>query len=311
MTEPRRIIVTVPDEALLPALDGIDGFEAMVWDLVGAAPAARIDMIVGPPGRPPRPFREALDGVGVGLLQLYSIGYEAVVGTLPAGIAVANSASVHEPATAELALTLLLAMQSELPDLVRAQDRGEWLHRRRAGLIDRRVMLLGYGGIGLVLEHMLAPFGADLVRVASRPRLTDDGARVYGVDELPALLPTVDVVIVAVPLSGSTEGLVDRPFLSRLPNGALVVNVSRGRIADTDAIVAEASAGRLRFALDTTEPEPLPADHALWSLPGVLISPHLGGISDSVPSRMRRLIREQAERLARGEAPRNVVFVSE
>jgi len=311
MSESRRIVVTVPDASFLPVLAGIDGVDARVWDLAGPAPAAAIDLLVAPHLGMPRPWREALAGVRVGLLQHPGIGYETLIGALPPGIPVANSAGVQELATAELAVTLALAMQRDLPSFVHAADRREWTQGFRPGLTDKRIMLLGYGGIGQTIERMLDGFEVEVVRVASRPRLTETGHRVYGVDELPALLPTVDIVLVAVPLSAATERLVDRTFLSRLPNGALVVNVSRGPVADTEAIVGEAAAGRLRFALDVTDPEPLPPGHELWSLPGVLVTPHVGGVTPSLRPRLERLIRDQAERLARGDAPRNLVFVSE
>ncbi len=310
MSESPRILVTVPDESLLPALAGIDGVEALVWDLAPPAPATEIAMVVGPWGMPPS-YREVFAGVRVGLLQHSGIGYETLIGSVPAGTIVANSAGVQEQATAELAVALALAMQRDLPGFVHAADRREWGQEFRPSLSDRRVMLLGYGGIGKIIERMLDGFDVDLVRVASRPRLTDDGARVYGVEELPALLPTVDIVLVAVPLSPATDRLVDAAFLSRLRDGALVVNVSRGRIADTEAIIHEARASRRRCALDTQDPEPLPPGHELWSLPGVFITPHLGGVTDSIQPRFERLVRDQAERLVRGEAPRNVVFVAE
>ena len=301
------VLVTVPDPSFLSALTGLPDVEVQLWDLSGPAPAPEIDMVVGPL-RPARPYREALRDVRVGLLQHPGIGYDGVVEQLPPGVRLANTASVQEQATAELAMAVTLAMQRDLPGFVRAAERREWTQGLRSELAGQRVMLLGYGGIGTRLARMLDGFDVELIRVASRARTADDGAPVHGVDELPALLPAVDIVIVAVPLSPATERLVGREFLAALPDGALVVNVARGRVADTEAVLTEARAGRLRFALDTTDPEPLPADHELWSLPGVLITPHVGGLTGSLRPRLERLIREQAARLARGEAPQNVVF---
>jgi len=303
------VLVTVPDPSFLAALADVPDVDVRLWDLTGPAPAAEIDMVVGPL-RPSRSYRDALREVRVGLLQHPGIGYDGVPEQLPPGVRLANTASVQEQGTAELAMAVTLAMQRDLPGFVHAADRREWTQGLRSELAGQRVMLLGYGGIGTALARMLDGFDAELVRVASRARIAEDGTSVHGADELPELLPAVDIVIVAVPLSAATERLVGRAFLAALPDGALVVNVARGRVADTDAILAEARTGRLRFALDTTDPEPLPADHELWSLPGVLITPHVGGLTRSLRPRLERLIREQARRLVRGEPPRNIVFVS-
>jgi phosphoglycerate dehydrogenase-like enzyme len=127
---------------------------------------------------------------------------------------------------------------------------------------------------------------------------------------LSQLLPDAEIVIVGVPLSDATTGLVDSAFLAALPDGALVVNIARGKVADTDAILAEARSGRLRFALDVTDPEPLPQGHPLFALPNVLVSPHVGGASTAMMPRMARLLRRQIERMLRAEAPENVVLRS-
>ncbi|RXZ40205.1 NAD(P)-dependent oxidoreductase, partial [Agromyces binzhouensis] len=178
---------------------------------------------------------------------------------------------------------------------------------RHASLADRRVLLVGYGGVGRAIEDRLAGFEVELTRVASSAR-DDERGRVHGVDELPALLPHAEVVIVVVPLSDETTRLVDAAFLAALPDGALVVNVARGAVADTDAILAEATSGRLRFALDVTDPEPLPEGHPLFALPNVLVSPHVGGATTAMMPRMARLLRDQVERMLRGDEPRNVVL---
>ena len=243
------------------------------------------------------------------LVQSQSIGYDDVPDALPPGHVFANAACVHETSTAELTLALVLAAQRGIPDFVRAAAEGRWAPARHESLADRRVLLLGYGGVGRAIEARLAPFEVELVRVATRAR--DDAAgRIHAIDELPSLLPTADIVIVGVPLTDATTGLVDAAFLSALPDGALVVNIARGKVADTDAILAEASSGRLRFALDVTDPEPLPEGHPLFALPNVLISPHVGGASTAMMPRMARLVREQIERMLRGDEPLNVVLRS-
>lgn len=312
MTEP-RLLVTVPGETLRAALAGgpggvPDGADVVIWDLTSAAPADHIDIVV-PPYIGTARLLGALEHVSTRLVQAQSIGYDDIAPALPPGHVYANAASVHETSTAELALTLTLAVQRGIPGFVRGAVEGRWAPASHASLADRRVMLLGYGGVGRAIGARLAPFEVELVRVASRAR-DDDTGHIHGIHELPALLPGVDIVIVGVPLTAETTHLVDGAFLSALPDGALVVNISRGKIADTAAILAEAASGRLRFALDVTDPEPLPQGHPLFALPNVLISPHVGGASSAMMPRMARLLRDQIERMLRGDEPRNVVLRS-
>ncbi|WP_353815295.1 2-hydroxyacid dehydrogenase [Agromyces sp. SYSU T00266] len=315
MTDHPNLLVTVPGATLRRALEqtavGVPaGVEVVEWDLAGPPPAAasgrRIGIVV-PPYMGASARLGVLDGLDVALVQSQSIGYDDVPDALPAGHVFANAASVHETSTAELAVGLAIAAQRGIPDFVRAADEGRWAPARHASLADRRVLLVGYGGVGRAIEDRLAGFEVELTRVASRAR--DDGrGRIHGVDELPALLAGAEVVIVVVPLSDETTGLVDAAFLAALPDGALVVNVARGAVADTDAILAEATSGRLRFALDVTDPEPLPEGHPLFVLPNVLISPHVGGATTAMMPRMARLLRDQIERMLRGDEPRNVVL---
>ncbi len=303
------LLVSVPGATLRDALGTPPaGVELVLWNLETPPPASHLDVVVLPyMGATER--LSALADVTTRLVQSQSIGYDGVEQVLPPGHVYANAASVHETSTAELTLALLLAAQRGIPNFVRAAADGRWAPARHASLADRRVLLLGYGGVGRAIEARLAPFEVELVRVASHGR-DDPAGRIHGIDELPELLPTAEVVIVGVPLNDATTGLVDAGFLGALPDDALVVNVARGRVADTDAILAEAASGRLRFALDVTEPEPLPEGHPLFALPNVLISPHVGGASTAMMPRMARLLREQIERMLRGDEPLNVVLHS-
>jgi phosphoglycerate dehydrogenase-like enzyme len=174
-------------------------------------------------------------------------------------------------------------------------------------LADRRVLLVGYGGVGKAIEARLLPFEAEVTRMASRAR-EDAAGTIHGIDALYEQLPLHEIVVVSVPLSGQTQKLVDAKFLAAMPDGALLVNVARGPVADTGALVAETSSGRLRAALDVTDPEPLPADHPLWTTPGVLITPHVGGASSAMFPRMVRLVRKQIGLLLDGKEPVNVVL---
>ncbi|MBM7503145.1 2-hydroxyacid dehydrogenase [Agromyces aurantiacus] len=315
MTGTRPLLVTVPGATLRRALEQTPGgvpedVELVEWDLAGPPPAAtagrRIDIVV-PPYMGAADRLGALAGLEVGLVQSQSIGYDDIPDALPPGHVFANAASVHETSTAELAVGLAIAAQRGLPDFVRAAAEGRWAPARHASLADRRVLLLGYGGVGRAIEARLAPFEVELTRVARRAR-DDEHGHVHGIDELAELLPRAEIVIVVVPLDQSTTRLVDAGFLAALPDGALVVNVARGPVADTDAILAEARSGRLRFALDVTDPEPLPEGHPLFALPNVLVLPHVGGATTAMMPRMARLLREQIVRMSRGDAPRNVVL---
>lgn len=241
------------------------------------------------------------------LVQLLTAGYDGLVEAVPKGVALANAAGVHDTSTAELAVTLALAALRGIPEFVVAQRESRWLSPSFwSALADRRVLLLGYGSIGKAIAARLTPFEVELTAVASRARAGDHLVRsVHAVEELPRLLPDHDVVIVVVPLTPGTANLVDEDFLAAMPDGALLVNVSRGRVADPDALLRHA--GRLRLALDVTEPEPLPRGHPLWSAPGVLISPHTGGATTAFRPRAVRLLREQLGAHAAGRPLRNVV----
>lgn len=301
-----RLRVCLPDQRLLEALEPLEGVEFVVWDLTGAPPEGRLDLLV--PGYMGNPQAlAALAGMDVGLIQSQSIGYDGVASVLPKGCVFANAASVHEPSTAELAIGMMIASQRGIPDFVRNQATGKWDNSQRPSLADRRVLLVGYGGVGKAIEARLLPFETEITRMANRAR-EDDAGTIYGIDDLYEQLPLHEIVVVSVPLSEQTEQLVDARFLAAMPDGALLVNVARGAVADTDALLAETSSGRLRAALDVTDPEPLPASHPLWVAPGVLITPHVGGASSAMFPRMVKLIRKQIRNLLEGKAPVNTVL---
>lgn len=316
---PARTVVTLPDPDLLEAVveDGWSpppGFVLRVWD-VASPPAealgedvAVVRAVVLPYSSRATALASLADLPGLVLLQTLSAGYDKYVGTVPAGVPFANGAGVHDASTGELAVGLALASLRGLDDAVRDQDQARWRPRQHVGLADRRVLVLGTGGIGTAVAVRLRPFEVDLVRVATTAR-TDEHGVVHGVDELPGLLPGVDVVVVAVPLTESTRGMVDAAFLAALPGQSLLVNVGRGAVVDTDALVAELRAGRLRAALDVVEPEPLPPDHPLWGLPGVILTPHVGGGTAAMRPREVTLLRTQLTRLGAGEEPVNLVDV--
>jgi phosphoglycerate dehydrogenase-like enzyme len=238
------------------------------------------------------------------VVQLGSAGFEGMPELVDHGVSIANAAGVHDAGTAEMAVALALANLRGLDTYARLQPTHTWTPGFGRSLADRHVLIYGYGRIGAAVERRVAGFEpASVLRVARSARADPE---VHAAADLHALLPGADVVFITAPATPDTVGTFDATALALLPDGALVVNVGRGKIMDTDAIVAET--GRLRFALDVVDPEPLPAGSPLWDAPGVTIAPHVGGANDSAPVRYDRLIGVQLAHLATGEPYENVVW---
>ncbi|MFD9301250.1 2-hydroxyacid dehydrogenase [Streptomyces sp. NPDC060048] len=248
------------------------------------------------------------------VVQTLTAGIDHVLGglgDLGPGVRLCNARGVHEASTAELALALTLASLRGIPGMVRGQDREEWRSGFYDALADKSVLIIGYGAIGAAIEDRLAPFECErITRVARTARTTARGP-VHALAELPRLLPPADVVILSTPLTEGTRGLADAEFLGRMKDGALLVNVARGPVVDTESLLAEVESGRLRAALDVTDPEPLPAGHRLWHAPGVLITPHVGGSSSAFEPRAKRLVARQLRRFATGSPVENTVLITE
>ena len=252
---------------------------------------------VGPEVRDVLPMMSSLR-----IVQTLTAGVDNLRDVVPEGVLLCNGRGIHDTSTAELVLTLVLASLRGVPEFVRAQDRNAWRPGWHPALADRTVLLVGYGAIGAAVEARLAPFECSVVRVARSAR---DG--VHAIAELPDLLPDADVVVLVLPLTDDTRGLVDAGFLSRMKDGALLVNVARGPVVDTDALVEALRTERVRAAVDVTDPEPLPPDSPLWDCPGLLVSPHVGGSSSAMWPRAHRLVRDQLHRIAAGEDPVNIM----
>ncbi|HZN73763.1 MAG TPA: 2-hydroxyacid dehydrogenase [Micromonosporaceae bacterium] len=285
-------------------------------------PTVIIDVYTGPPAEPPSdpdevefwvpPFLALAPVVSIvasmrslKVVQLLSAGADTWVGRLPDGVTLCDARGVHDSSTAEWAATAILSYLRAFPAFVRAQARREWTYRDYAPtdeLAGKRVLIVGAGSIGEALHARLAPFEVTLTRVARRAR-----PGVYAIDELPALLPSADVVVVLVPLTSQTRGMVDEAFLSRMRDGALLVNAARGPVVDTAALTAELASGRLSAALDVVEPEPLPAEHPLWTMPNVLLTPHVAGSVRGLFPRAYGLAGAQLRRYLAGEQLANVV----
>jgi phosphoglycerate dehydrogenase-like enzyme len=236
------------------------------------------------------------------VVQTLTAGYEHVLPYLPDGTTLCNARGVHDASTAELAVALTLASLRRIPEFVRAQQQEEWAFGMYDALADKTVLLVGYGSVGSAVERRLEPFECDVLRVARTAR---NG--VAGFESLPTLLGRADVVILTVPLNDDTRRMVDAGFLAAMRDNTLLVNAARGGVVDTEALLAELQAGRLRAAVDVTDPEPPPAGHPLWRAPGLLISPHVGGSTTAFEPRARRLLQAQLARFAAGEPLANAV----
>ncbi len=228
--------------------------------------------------------------------QMLTAGFENALPHLPSGARLYNAAGVHDASTAELAVGLIIANLRGIDEAARDMKLGMWRHRQLPALADKQVLIIGAGGVGEAIRRRLEPFEAEIIMVGRTAR-----AGVSASSELDALLPLADVVILAIPLDDVTTGMVDATFLGRMKDGALLVNVARGRVVRSDDLLAELASGRIRASLDVTDPEPLPVEHPLWSVPGLLVTPHLGGNSSAFLPRARRLVEGQLDRLGRGD----------
>ncbi|MET3935711.1 2-hydroxyacid dehydrogenase [Arthrobacter sp. OAP107] len=302
--------VSFPDRDLLGRLEPLPGeLRGAVWDLRSNPEGVALDEI----DAVILPYIDASAVLGslakagnLQLVQTQSTGYDGVPEAAGASAAVATAAGVHAAATAELAVGLILAKLRGIDAAVRDQQAGSWRPQRRPSLADRRVLLVGVGGIGREIAKRLEPFEVELNRVGSSAR-TDEQGQVHAAADLVSLAATHDVLVAVTPLNEATHKLVNAEVLAALPDGALVVNVGRGQVVDTEALTAEVLAGRLHCALDVVDPEPLPSDHPLWASENALITPHIGGNASAFEPRIVKLLAKQLEALASGNRPANLV----
>ncbi len=236
------------------------------------------------------------------VIQSPNAGVDDLLKILPAGVTLCNAQGVHDASTAELAVALAIASRRGFADFARNQVAGKWDHQRKASLTDSKVAIVGYGNIGQMIEKMLSNFE---VSVTAFTRSGSGGSMTF--DHFDRLLPTFDVIILIVPLTDSTHHLINTERLAAMKDGAALVNVARGPVVDTNALLVELSKGRITAALDVTDPEPLPDGHPLWSAPNVIITPHVGGDSQAFIPRGRALVEAQLARYAKGETLINIV----
>jgi len=295
------ITVLVPDEQGEAVLAGIDNITVVRYEPSAPLPAdaevlvpsflAEID---------PAVYVEQLPSLR--LIQLQTTGAENWIGRIPDHVLLSTARGAHGGSTAEWALGALIAVYRELIPFERSRQQRDWTRRPTDTLQDKRVLILGAGDLGRQLRRRLEASDASATLVGTRAR---DG--VHGIDEVPDLLGAHDAVVLMVPLTEATTGLVDAAFLAGMPDGAVLVNAARGKVVHTDALLAELQAGRLRAALDVTDPEPLPPDHPLWTAPGLLLTPHVAGSVYDYSRRAYAVVAAEVARFAAGKEPENLV----
>ena len=297
--------IWVPTEPLATTLAGL--------------PGATVDVVVPDGGRLPESAAEAEfyvppffpDAAAVAALarlprlkvvQTLTAGVDRLLGHVPAGAVLCNARGVHDASTAEWVVAAILASVRQFPYFAAEQASGRWSYRFTGSLAGQTVLIVGYGSIGASVERRLTGFDVEVLRVARTAR-----SGVSPVSEIPALLPASDVVILLAPVTAGTIGMVDAAFLSRMKNGALLVNAARGSLVVTEALCAELRSGRLFAVADVTDPEPLGPEHPLWGMPNAFITPHVAASTPVSQRTAAEFVREQARRFLAGEQLANVI----
>ncbi|MDE3201787.1 MAG: 2-hydroxyacid dehydrogenase [Acidobacteriota bacterium] len=262
---------------------------------------------------------------GVRLVLSLMAGTEWIPSTVGPHVTVCNARGAHNVSTAEWTIGAILAMMKHFPFFMEMQREASWKRRSEANeeyvrisgdtrpnfppvmiedLAGKTVLLIGHGSIGKDIELMLQPFHVNLIRMARTAR---ENPKVHAVTELNHLLPQADVVVLILPSTAESRHLISAHQMSLMRQGCLLVNAARGPIVDTDALVAALQSGRIRAAIDVTDPEPLPDGHPLWSCPNLLITPHVGGSSPNFTPRALAITAAQVRRYIAGEPLENVV----
>ena len=236
------------------------------------------------------------------ILQMPNAGFDDALEFVRDGMTLCNGKSIHDDSTAELAVGLTIASLRGFPDFVRNQDKSSWVHVKNKSINDRKIGIIGFGSIGTTIAKMLSGFAVEIIPFTQSGR-----DKTIAISDLDKHLPSLDVVILILPLTAESRNLFDARRLALMKDGALLVNVARGPIVNTNALVAELNTGRITAAVDVTDPEPLPSDHPLWRAKGVLISPHVGGNTTAFEKRARKLIESQLNLLAEGKPLNNVI----
>ena len=261
---------------------------------------------------------------GVKVAQSLMAGVDWILPWMPKSVTLCDGRGIHDISASEWVMAAVMATMKRLPLYRDLQNQQQWrgfataadgfLHEAGAArgqytvlgedLAGKTVLIVGYGSIGAAIEARLAPFGVNVLRVARTAR---EQPKVRMISELSELLPLADVVVLIVPLTDATRGLIGADQIARMKHGALLVNAARGPVVVTDALVAALNEQRIRAALDVTDPEPLPAGHPLWSAPNCLITPHIGGSTPEFIHRAFRFAAAQLRCYIAGEPLENVV----
>jgi phosphoglycerate dehydrogenase-like enzyme len=299
------VLMWVPAEWVAAGMTGLPGTDVEIVEPDGTPlPASAADVEFYVPSFFPTPaVGEAMRHMPrLRVVQTLTAGVDKLRPYLPEGAVLCNARGAHDASTAEWVVTAMLAAIRRFPMFALEQAAGRWSYQPTGELAEKTVLIVGYGSIGAAVERRLAGFEVEVLRVARSPR-----PGVPGLAELASLLPAADVVVLLVPFTQETAGMVDAEFLARMKDGALLVNAARGPVVVTSALCDELASGRLRAALDVTDPEPLPPGHRLWTLPGVFITPHVAASTPVSQRRVVRLAREQALAYLRGDPLRNVI----
>jgi phosphoglycerate dehydrogenase-like enzyme len=262
---------------------------------------------------------------GVRLVLSLMAGTEWIPPTVGPHVIICSARGAHSISTAEWTVASIFAILKFFPFYLDLQREGKWKRRFEASaryaaisgdtrphyppvmvdeLTGKKVLLVGYGAIGQEIERMLAPFAVDLVRIARTARTNPE---VHAVSKLNQLLPEAEIIILILPATAESQKLIGQEQLALMRQGALLVNAARGPIVDTDALVNALNAGRIRAALDVTDPEPLPEGHPLWSCPNLLITPHVAGSTAQFAPRSLHIAADELRRYMAGEPLQNVV----
>jgi phosphoglycerate dehydrogenase-like enzyme len=261
---------------------------------------------------------------GVRVVQATVAGVDGILPLIPKDVVLCDARGAHTISTAEWAVAAILGALKYLPLYADVQRAGIWSRRKEGEaryqalhpsetklyptvlceeLHGRQVLIVGYGDIGRAIEARLLPFGVEIVRVARTAR---EG--VHGVEKLMDMLPAADVVVLIVPFTSETTGMIGAQQIAGMKHGALLVNAARGPVVDTDALVSALHQGRIQAAIDVTDPEPLPDAHPLWSAPNLLITPHIAGSTPMFMKRAMQFAAAQVGRYLRGESLENRVI---
>lgn len=287
--------MTAPATVLMPAwleISDPPGLRVATWDTGEQRPPQELldDVVYFVP-----PYMCGMDEVALGarmprlqVVQALMAGIDGMADVLPSHVELRRAVGVHDTSTAELAVGLMIAALRGIDIAARDMLRERWEHVRRPSLADSRVAILGWGGVGRAIADRLSAFE---VTVTGFSRTGSGGSQ--PVDRFFASPADFDIVVLAVPHAPGAAPLLDADTLAALADACLIVNVGRGALLDTDALAGELMAGRLRAALDVTDPEPLPPGHPLWSCPGLLVTPHLGGDSEAFVPRARAMVQRE------------------